>query len=96
MSDLARNLDTGQDGDDGWCLTCRGRGGSIERQDPVGDGVGFETFAKLCPDCLGAGRCPWCAGEVDDAYRCMADDCGWYPEKMDDPDDPIDYSDWPF
>jgi hypothetical protein len=83
------------DAPDQWCMTCRGKGGSIERQDPVGDGVGFETFFNPCPDCLGAGRCPWCGGAVDEEYYCLSEHCSFEPGDIDAPgscdDDDDDY-----
>ena len=100
MSEHARNLDTWNDSqaDDGdqWCLTCRGKGGSIERQDPVGDGHGYETFLNPCPDCLGAGKCPWCGQPVDKEYNCANEDCCWTSDQIDAPGscDDWDYEDY--
>lgn len=105
MENYSGNSTTGADGgqdipDDGdnWCMTCRGKGGSIERQDPVGDGVGYETFLNVCPDCLGSGRCPWCGCEVDKEYNCANATCLWTPDQIDaagsfDDDDWYDYFD---
>ncbi len=78
---------------DGYCFTCHGRGGSLERQDPVGDGVGFETLFSPCPDCLGIFKCPLCGGAVNENYQCANDDCSWYPEKVYEPDDEPYYLD---
>src|SRR6266540_5489531 len=92
VQEFSGNSTTGLDGgadipDDGpeWCRSCRGKGGSIERQDPVGDGVGFETFLNLCPDCLGAGKCPWCGGAVDAEYYCLSEHCLFEPDQIDAP-----------
>jgi len=75
----------------GECPKCFGRGGTIERQDPVGDGVGFETFLNACPGCLGQGRCPRCGMPVDALYYCDAEDCDWNPETVNDPHDADDW-----
>lgn len=104
MNPLARiqaeytgNSTGGSDGGADWCHTCNGKGGSIERQDPVGDGVGFEVFANYCPDCLGAGKCPWCGHPVDAEYYCLSPHCPWTPDDFDAPgscdDDWHDYPD---
>jgi len=74
-----------------WCHSCDGKGGSIERQDPVGDGVGFETFLNACPDCLGAGKCPWCGSAVDAEYYCQSKHCSFGPENIDEPGSFEDY-----
>lgn len=80
-----------------YCHTCNGKGGAIERQDPVGDGIGFETFLNACPDCLGQGRCPWCGGPIDAEYYCQSESCSFGPENIDEPgsfdDDYYDYPD---
>ncbi|HEU4322002.1 MAG TPA: hypothetical protein VFS21_02530, partial [Roseiflexaceae bacterium] len=70
---------------EGMCTVCWGRGGKVLRQDPVGDGRGYEVLVDPCPDCLGQGRCPWCgaalAGGVR-AERCDNDECRWTAERI--------------
>jgi hypothetical protein len=80
---------------DGFCMECRGRGGVVSSQDPVGDGVGFETLFDPCPACLGAGLCPLCGGPVDAEYNCGAEDCAWVPELVYEYDEPDDWEYWP-
>ena len=59
------------------CQTCNGRGGNTSTQDPVGDGVGFETLFDACPDCIGQDKCPGCMSAFDSAkWECLAG-CGW-------------------
>ena len=92
MSD-PRNDDIPDDGPDGYCFACHGRGGVVSSQDPVGDGVGYEVLFNPCPSCLGSGVCPLCGGPVDAEYCCGAEGCCWTPEMVYElPDDP--YDDW--
>lgn len=86
----------GPDDGDNYCLTCMGKGGSIERQDPVGDGIGYETFLNPCPDCLGAGRCPWCGQPIDKEYNCANEACLWTPDQIDAPGSFDDCDDEPY
>lgn len=74
------------------CLTCNGKGGTLERQDPVGDGHGYEEFLNYCPDCLGEGLCPGCGhdiGRVENLATFACDRCGWVydAERFDDSGD---------
>lgn len=69
--------------DDEDCQECNGRGGNTTTQDPVGDGVGFETLFDACPNCIGQNKCPGCMGTFDsDKYECLAG-CGWAFEDVD-------------
>lgn len=73
---------------DGYCFTCHGTGGSIERQDPVGDGIGSESFLNACPSCLGDGKCPLCGQPVDAEYYCANEECPWNPDSLSEPYEP--------
>ena len=86
--------DIPDDGPDGYCMTCHGRGGKVSTQDPVGDGVGSETLFDPCPACLGDGKCPLCAGPVDGMYACGNEGCVWEPELVYEEDYPDDYDYW--
>ena len=79
---------------DPFCSACNGRGGDIERQDPVGDGIGFEELFYPCSECLEQGRCPWCAGAVDKEYRCLNEDCGWTTGQLYEPDYEPEWGDY--
>ena len=98
MSDQQRdsemwNDSQDDDGPDGYCMACHGRGGRISTQDPVGDGVGSETLFDPCPACLGDGKCPWCAWEVDQEGCCPNEACEWAPDLIAEPYDDYDYWD---
>ena len=99
MSDQQRdsemwNDSQDDDGPDGYCMACHGRGGKVSTQDPVGDGVGSETLFDPCPSCLGDGKCPLCGGAVDAEYNCAAEGCAWVPEMVYElPDGADDYDD---
>ena len=100
MSDQQRdsemwNDSQDDDGPDGYCMACHGRGGKISTQDPVGDGVGSETLFDPCPSCLGDGKCPLCGGPVDAEYSCSTEGCAWVPDMVYEPDEPDDYDHWP-
>ncbi len=97
MSDLSRLQDTWNDSqdDDGGdcCQACGGRGGNTSRQDPVGDGVGFETLFDPCPDCIGRGKCPGCMGPIVE-WDCQ-NGCGWTSDDIDSYGNEPSWGDYP-
>ncbi len=71
------------------CLTCDGRGGTLN-YDSDGDGAWAVTTTILdpCPDCLGSDKCPGCGAQyvsIDlDTFDCAL--CNWaYDESRFDP-----------
>ncbi len=72
---------------EGMCTACWGRGGQVYRQDPVGDGRGYEVLVESCPDCLGRGHCPWCGAALAGGVRAeRCEECRWTAERIGEQD----------
>lgn len=65
------------------CRKCDGTGLHTwrENQAPLGSGLRWmEEMTEGCPECVGKGKCPQCAGElreIDFGDNWLCDACGW-------------------